>query len=339
MKKRLGLILIFAILVFLVTTCLALHFVASQTSRSSKYFLKTAYSAFTKNSYQNQSKVQFLVLGLDNRDDSLEKTITTDTVMLVSINQSQSNIKIVSVPRDLWVYDLKIKINGIYPLSLEQPAPFTYLKANFEKIFDQKIDSVIVITTDNLIDFVKIIGGVDVYLDKGFKDEQYPNPEYIKSPSSQIPIYATIEFPSGINHLNADNITQFVRSRKSSEDPAEGGTDLGRIQRQQILIEAILAKVKQKEFFQNYRNLITLYNFWNQKLTTNLTDVDLLSLGINLKDKLPHLTFQRFSPPVGKTAKDGVIYHPLVFPNRQWVFLPVGPDYQKLKTFIKDSLD
>jgi LCP family protein required for cell wall assembly len=339
MKIKLSLIIISIILVFFFSSLLFLYYLSSLTSQSPKYFIKTAYSAFKNNSYQNQEKVQVLILGLDSRNDTLEKTITTDTVMLVSINQSQGNIKIISLPRDLWITDLKTKLNGIYPLSQTQPAPFTFLKNNFEKIFDQKIDGIVIITTDNLIDFVKIIGGVDVYLEKGFKDEQYPNPDYIKNPSSKIPVYITVEFPSGVNHLSADNITQFVRSRKSSDNPADGGTDLGRIQRQQILIEAILAKVKQKEFFQNYYNLITLYNFWNQQFSTNLSDINLLSLGINLKDKLADISFQRFSPPVGETAKEGAIYHPAVFINRQWVFLPVDSNYQKLKTFIKEALN
>lgn len=339
MKIKHLLPVVIALSILLIAIYLVLRSLASQISRSPKYLLQTAVSVLKNNSYPNQSKVQFLVLGLDRRDDWLEKSITTDTVILISIDQAQGRIKLLSIPRDLWIYDLKTKINGIYPLSQEQSAPFSYLKNNFQKILDQKIDGIIVITTDNLIDFVKIIGGVDVYLDRGFKDEQYPNPEYIKNPSPQTPVYITVEFPSGANHLDGDNITQFVRSRKSAETAVEGGTDLGRIQRQQALFEAIFAKIKQPKFFQNYRHLINLYNFWNQKITTDITDVNLISLGVNLQDKLSGLSLQRFNPPVGKTAKDGVIYHPLFFQNRQWVFLPVDPDYQKLKNFIKDSLN
>jgi anionic cell wall polymer biosynthesis LytR-Cps2A-Psr (LCP) family protein len=203
----------------------------------------------------------------------------------------------------------------------------------------QKIDRTIVITTQNLIDLVRLVGGVDVYLDKGFKDEQYPNPEYIANPSTKIPMYQTIEFPQGNVHLNETNITEFVRSRKSADTANLGGTDIGRIERQQLVIDALLTKLKSPNFYRQPQNIFNLYNFFHSDLQTNLTDGDLFSLGLKTYRQLNQITLNKINLTTGENPKTDLLYHPQTFINQQWVFIPQDKDYSRFRQFIAGSLD
>lgn len=318
-----------------------LNNIVKKTGKDIPYFINTTKAVYQNNPYQNSKNINILVLGLDKRDDSLEKTQTTDTIIFASVNTKSGDVNLISLPRDLWDYELKMKINGIYPLSLEKENSFSFLQSEFEKIVGQKIDKTIVITTDNLIDMIKTINGVDVVLENGFIDDQYPNPDYVANPKSGAPIYKTIQFPAGLNHLDESNITEFVRSRKSAETAAQGGTDIGRIVRQQLLIEAIMSKIKSPQFLSNYHNLINLYNFWQKEISTNISDSDLIAIGLKIGNNAKNIKLNKINIPIGNNLKEGIIYHPETTRfTKQWIYIPIGENnYSKLHEFIFSSLN
>ena len=275
----------------------------------------------------------FMILGLDPRNDILEKTNTTDTIMLARLD-SNWQLSLISIPRDLWYYPINAKINQIYPLSTKQPTLFPYIQNNFSDLTNLPIDRTIIVTTQNLEKFADLIGGVDVYLDHGFTDKQYPNPEYVKNPSAKIPIYITVNYPSGINHLDSTNIAPFVRSRHSAETAAEGGTDIGRTIRQQLLIEAIIKKIRSPEIIRNPSKLLSFYNFWHQEIQSNFTDLDFASLILSGKTKVLNLKINKIEIPTGEDKNSDILYHPQSFINPQWVFLPQDEKYLAFQKFI-----
>lgn len=343
MKLRLlKLFFIFALFVFFLGSTILLTFayfftrLASDVHLPPKELASMIYRAFSQDQFTDPTNI--LILGLDERDDALEHAKTTDTIMLAAIIPKTSPvIKIISIPRDLWVYSLGTKINQIYPDSLERPHPNQYVISNFQKITGQKIDKLVILTTQDLIEFINIIGGVDVNLPYAFKDDMYPNPDYINHPSPDTPIYKTIEFSQGINRIDQTNVTEFVRSRKGSDDPATGGTDLGRIARQQLLIQAIIDKFKDPHSF-TYQQVIGLINFFQQGLQTTLTLEDLFVIASRLMPHLESLSIEKYSLPVKEYATEGVIYHPPTFINRQWVFLPIDKNYAQVHQFIQETL-
>jgi len=328
----------FFLLIFLVILSLSLF--SRSINKSPNYLIETIYSSIKNNPYESKDKINFLILGLDKRDDALEKTTTTDTIIFASLNLKTFKLNLISTPRDLWFYDLETKINGLYPMSLESKEDkFDFLKSNFSKLYGQPLDHIIIFTTDNLINFVNLIGGVDVNLEKGFIDDQYPNQAYVDNPSPSIPIYKTIEFPSGLIHLDKSNITEFVRSRKSAETAQDGGTDIGRIQRQQLLIEAILNKIKSGELIANEDQLKNLYSFWNKEISKTLSDIDALQIILALNENIRKISLNKIEIPIGLTAKDGIIYHPLKFINKQWVYITADDKYQSFQEFIQNSIN
>lgn len=304
------------------------------------YFFKITASSLRQNQYSQNQTINFVFLGLDPRDDSLEKTEVTDTIIFSSLNLKDSKISLVSLPRDLWFYPDNSKINQIYPLAKSKTdQPFPQIKEKFSYLTGQKITHVVVFTTDNLAKLVNILGGVDVYLEQGFKDDQYPNPEYIKNPSPSIPVYITVEFPSGNIHLDKSNVSQFVRSRKGSDLVENGGTDIARIKRQQLLIESILNKLKSTSPVTAVKLFPPLYQFFHQELSSTLSDQDLSDIVFSLGPNIKNLSLQKTDLPIGLSPKDtGVIYYPGRLYQRQWVYLPRDKDYSSLQLFINQSL-
>ncbi|MFA6518951.1 MAG: LCP family protein [Candidatus Shapirobacteria bacterium] len=274
-----------------------------------------------------------LLLGLDPRDDSIEKTMTTDTIIFASFNFEKRHLSIISLPRDLWSYSTTTKINQIYPDSLKPTPNWDQVKQEFTYITGQKINDIVVITTENLTNLITVLGGVTVNLKNGFIDKSYPNPEYIKNPSPRIPIYITIEFPPGDNLINSSNIVPFTRSRKSSDNPLLGGTDLGRIERQQLLIEAI-SKQSLSPSNLKFNRLNQLYRFWKSLLIT-IEDRTIFALSLKFVFSSPvstPITLHRY-------VLNDLIYHPDKFTTPAWVFLPKGEDYQEIHQFIQKQIN
>ena len=334
-------IFIFSV-IFLVTLFISVtsSIISRSIGKNPTYLIETVYDSVKSNPYQSKDNINFLILGLDERNDILEKTETTDTIIFASLNLKTFKLNLISTPRDLWFYEKNVKINGLYPLSLvSDQNKFDYLKTNFETLYGQPIDHVVIITTKNLINFVNVIGGIDVYLEKGFTDNQYPSQAYIDNPIPSIPMYTTISFPSGWNHLDASNITQFVRSRKGAETAAEGGTDIGRIERQQVLVDAILNKAKSGKLITTADQLKNLYFFW-QDISKTLSDRDALQIVLVSKKNLLNISLNKIEIPIGTNATDGVIYHPEELKaTKQWVFITNDDKYQSLHQFIKTSLN
>lgn len=332
---------IIKILTIITLFFLFLSFIFSRfIGKTPVYLVDTIYDSIKDNPYKNQEKINFLILGLDERNDALEKTQTTDTIIFASLNLKTFKLNLISTPRDLWFYEKSVKVNNLYPLSLEsEQDKFTFLKSNFETLYGQSIDHIIIVTTKNLIDFVNIIGGVDVYLEKGFIDDQYPNPEYIKNPTSSIPVYKTISFPSGWNHLDSTNITEFVRSRKSADTAAAGGTDIGRIERQQLLIQVIMDKIKSGKLITNQNQIKSLYNFWDTQISKTISDSNALQIALVLNKNLTNISLNKIDIPIGTDTKDGIIYHPLKNKfTKQWIFITNDDKYQSLWQFVSEKI-
>ena len=252
--------------------------------------------------------VNFLVLGMDPRHDSLEKNETTDTILLTNLSIKNNKITTISIPRDLWVYQYHRKVNNLFPYFKYETASPNYLQDinnTLTQIIGQKIDFDVVVTTASLRQLMDIIGGVDLYLPQGFIDDQFPNPEYIASPSASTPIYKTVAFATGEIHLDSSNVTDFIRSRHASNDPATGGTDIGRIYHQQLFFDA------------NYQVLAIL---------------------IKILPNYHQLTILKSVVPIKNATSSGVIYYPGKFTELQWAYIPTESDYQSLKTYFSQVL-
>jgi len=334
MKKYVLIALSILLLLFIIII-LSFVYLAKKTNQPLFYFPKTLISSLS--SPPSPDNLNFVILGVDKRDDWLEKTQTTDTIILSQVDFKEFKLHLLSLPRDLWSYFIDAKINQIYPNSLEKgndSEKFSYIEQNFASISGQPIDNVLILSTQNLKELADILGGVDIYLEKGFIDEQYPNQEYIDNPSPDTPIYKTVEFKSGWLHLDGSNISEFVRSRKSADTVQNGGTDLGRIERQQQLINALIDKLK-GSLSEKPMIVFDLYNYW-KNLEHNFSDTELISYLLKHRQKLINIQIVRHPISIGEDPSVNLIYHPTKFINSQWVYLPQDPDYISLHQYISE---
>lgn len=259
--------------------------------------LKDIYSAVytPKGSGSTLPKVKdvYSILVLGYAGGTHDGPFLTDTMMIVRIDLKQKKILLVSIPRDLWVKlptksgnDLHTKVNTIYQRELfikeDSDIDPKYLGSKQDAEFAKHIISEISgIPIDNYaaIDFagftraIDLLGGVDVQVPKTFDDPEYPLdgkendlcgkseediPEFekiaTKSASSAYPCrYEILHFDAGKNHMDGSRALKFVRSRHSKED----GTDFGRAERQQLLLEGIRDKVLSVAFIPKIIPFIT----------------------------------------------------------------------------------
>ncbi len=336
-----GLITVFIIVFCLFTIFKSANNFVAKTGKDLLYFYKNAQNVKTKNNFQGYEQLNILLLGLDSYDVRPGVDINSDTILLTNINFTSKKISLISLPRDLWSFDQNTKINRLYDYAIKNNKDLDFVKEEFSKVYGQKIDKVMVLDIDNILSFVKIIGPLEIDMENDYKDEQYPNPEYELNPRSGAPVYTTVEFKKGINIIDEKNILPFVRSRKGSDFIQAGGTDLGRINRQQKVIDAILQKSKNSEFWLQPQKYIDLYNLWQKDIKTDVTDSDIMSLISLTIENINQYKSKKINLPISEIIKeDTIIYHPKkVAFTKQWIYLPVGnTNYNSIHEFINKSL-
>jgi len=181
-----------------------------------------------KNPYR-KSYLTFLVLGLDQRPG--ENSLLTDTILLVVINTQTGNYLLFSIPRDLWLDDLKTKINALYYYGQKKdPDDGTQLvKKRLEEILDWPVNYTVLLGMNQIKELVDLVGGIEIEVERGFVDQEFPKDDG----SGEV---MTVEFKPGRQIFDGGRALQFMRSRKS-KDPIEG-TDEARQRRQKKVILA-----------------------------------------------------------------------------------------------------
>jgi len=277
-----------------------------------------------------KDKYRFLVLGLDQRQDELEQTMLTDTIMLVSFDRGKREVKLVSLPRDWWSEEWETKINAFWFYAQQEDDRWEWFKARMGEVLGTEVDGVLVLDQEFLVGLVGAVGGVEVNLSEGFIDEEYPNPDYVASPGAEVEMYKRVEFRAGENFLDGEQVLEFVRSRKGSDLAEGGGTDLGRATRQQLLVEAFLKKFMGEGLWRQPCVLGELYELWRRGVESDWSESDWVALGWGLWPKFG-FSLLRTDLPVGE---EGLLYHPVMGVKGQWVWLP--KDQVVVESFFKE---
>ncbi len=288
-----------------------------------------------KPQFANKS-INFLLLGLDRRNDSLEKTILTDSIVIASLNTGTSQVKLVPLPRDLWIDKYKSKINSLYYFGeIYQNGGLPFATQAISEISGQRIDYTFIIDYFQLKELVDILGGVDVVVDKAFTDEEYPNPNLPNNP--QEPPFITISFETGPTHLSGEQALQFVRSRHST-DP-EVGSDTSRNARQMTLFNSLIDKTASKQTALDPVKVGKLYKFWKEQIQTTILEEELLSIAMTLDTTKAITVSSKAIPSITETT-GAILVHPPISRKylSAWVFIPRDPTLKEFQDFIAQAL-
>lgn len=189
--------------------------------------------------------INIYISGSDSRSGLIEASSRTDVNMIMTINPKERKILLTSIPRDYYVklhgtsgYKDKLTHSGIYGIEMS--------KHTLEDLFNIKIDYVVKVGFQSVIDIVDLIGGIDIISDSTFTThckDGGAEQTYIKE---------------GLNHLTGPQALSYARERYAY---IEG--DNHRIQNQQQVLEAIITSsfknkniiIKYKEFLESFKNL------------------------------------------------------------------------------------
>ena len=294
------------------------------------------------------NKINFLLLGIAG--GTHDGPSLTDTIIFASIDTTQNKVVLVSVPRDLWIEDIKARINVAYA-----KGGISMAKGAVYKVVGQSIDYVVRVDFEGFEKAIDLLGGVEVDVLYAFDDYEYPivgkenDPcghmdeelDALATASSQLEAfpcrYTHLHFDKGLQHMDGVTALKFVRSRHGK---GEEGTDFGRSKRQAELIKAVRDKVFSVETFLNPAKIFSLYNVIKNSIDTNIKEEefdDFIKLANDMKDA----SIQNIVLDYGDEEKDrpGLLIYPRASDvyNNEWVLIPrVGNnDFSEIQKYIE----
>ncbi|WP_442816739.1 LCP family protein [Streptomyces sp. NBC_01304] len=240
-----------------------------------------------------------LLVGTDGRDKITEEERRkyrlggapchcTDTIMIVHISEDRDRASVVSLPRDSYAEapahtDMNsgekhhmhpIKINAAYA----EGGPNLTVRT-IEHMTKVKIDHYLEVDFSSFMKTVDVLGGVEICTIRPMKDS-----------------YTGLDLSAGTHRLNGGEALQYVRSRH-----IDGAADLGRMQRQQRFLAAIIAKATSSGVLLNpvkFRN-VTKTVLGSVRADKSFGMDDMLDLGRAMRSFTP-ASSEFTSVPIGK---------------------------------------
>ncbi len=215
--------------------------------------------------YSNPNQVNILLIGIDARANEDDEDSRSDTMMLVTIDNVNGQIKLTSFLRDSYVEiagkNWNEKLNAAYFRGGVQ-----MLSDTLELNFKVDIQYYVLVNFEIFTTIVDMLGGINV--DVTQKESDY----VATSKKPNIPV----EIPAGEDVLlNGEQALWYARIRKLD-------SDFMRTKRQRKVITAMVDKALTKDFSE----LLELAEAVIPLVKTNLTSEEFMSLGLNaLKDK------------------------------------------------------
>jgi LCP family protein required for cell wall assembly len=209
-----------------------------------------------------------LVLGSQTRDgqtgvnlgnSSKLGTDISDTAMLVHISAEKKWAVVVSIPRDLLVPrpqcqgrtdpNLTVPASGadMFDLAMNLGGPACAV-STVEQMTGMRVDHFVELTFNAFQELTSAVGGVQVC---------------VPPPGINDPYYSGLVLDAGLHTVTGAQALEFVRDRHG----VGNGTDLGRIQYQQMFASSLLTKLTSDGTLSNPATLLNIAN----AVTSNLT--------------------------------------------------------------------
>lgn len=206
-----------------------------------------------------------LLMGIDSTDEVLAKNAVAngDSLILITFNPKTLNATMLSIPRDSYVPI------ACWPSKDENKITHAAAYGNdcmintIEDFFDVNIDYYAKINFKGLVKLVDALGGIDVDV-----------PQDLCTDNSNREVEICIH--EGRQHLNGEEALVLSRNRKQLING-----DFGRGQNQQLVIQAMLEKIKSLRSVNQFTNVL---NTVANSLDTNLTTKQILSFYSITKD-------------------------------------------------------
>jgi len=193
----------------------------------------------------------FILLGSDQRPDASD--FRTDILIVVALS-SDGSVRLISFPRDLWVYlpgRFMQRIN-----TAQEYGGFSLLQSTFQYNFGFTPQSYMLTNFEGFQSIVDILGGIDVVVGQTYHDAR----------EGYFPQGFTVK--AGLVHMDGDTALWYSRSRESTGD-------LDRLRRSQEVLVGIGSKLLS---LIGLTRVPQLYQALRGSVVTDLTLQDALDL-------------------------------------------------------------
>lgn len=261
------------------------------------FYVYSKMSKIQRDSTQNENIVKneevetvrgyrnVVLFGVDSRENALEKSTHSDTIVIASINNKTKDVRIASVYRDTYVnipdrneFD---KINAAY-----FRGGYALALSTININFDLDLKEYVTVNFEAVVNAIDLLGGLTI-------DVQENEVKYVNGYTRELNRINHTSVPGikspGTQLLNGTQATAWSRIRYTS------GGDFKRTERQRIVIEKIFEKVKHSDLSTINKFIDTMF----PKIYTNLGTVDLLRLA---KDVLSYNIVDQTGFPFDKEA-------------------------------------
>lgn len=213
-----------------------------------------------------EDNVSLLIIGVDDSEErGFEEGSRSDTLMLATFNKKKENVKLLTIPRDSYVYVPEVgyhtKINHAHAYG----GPTATIDA-VESFLNVPVDYYIRLNFEAFVETVDTLGGIE-----------YDVPYEMQEPDSNDKKNAIHLLP-GFQNLNGEEALALARTRKYDSDIARG-------KRQQEIIKTI---VKEASSASSVFKLDDLMEVVGKNMTTNLSFKEMRSfISYGLKKSIP----------------------------------------------------
>jgi|GEM_PF-239504 len=283
--------------------------------------------SFGKDLKKDDTKqTNFLLVGVGGYEH--DGSNLTDTIMIASLNAKDKTVKMISLPRDLYIDNKQSggeRINKIYDTYLHKyknsPIAMTKLAEEITAILGVPIHYTVKVNFNGFVKIVDAIGGVTVDVENSIHDPYYPKGETI--------YFETFDLAAGLQKLDGATALKYARSRKTT-------SDFDRAKRQQSLMSAIKEQALNINLLTDPGKIQALYNSIADSIETNLSISEIIELAKIAKD-IPKDSIQSRVISDDFTSCGGFLYPP----NRDYfagasVLLPAGNNFDEIKKFSQN---
>ena len=231
----------------------------------------------------SQDRINIMVMGLDRRAREGDIPTRTDTLFVVTVDPKTRSTGILGIPRDLWVSipgkgggSYQDRINTAYVAGENAKYPGGGVGLLKQVLgadpFNIKIDKYVIIDLKGFEAIIDDLGGIDVDVPDEVYDPYYSETEL---PGDYFPVHV---YP-GVQHMDGKHALAYARVRFNSDD-------LDRIQRQQRVIFAAIAKANSLNVL---KNAPSLWSKYKDTVKTDVADYEIpkyAGLAYDVKDNI-----------------------------------------------------
>lgn len=224
---------------------------------------------------QKPDKETILLLGAGGKNH--DGGGLTDTIMIAQILNKEKKIHLISLPRDMLVFDKKgnySKLNAVYIDAIAEgkteSESIIILQDKITEITGITFDHYAEVDFDGFVSLVDKLEGIEVDVKEIIDDPYYPGPNYS---------YQRFTIQPGVQTLNGETALKYARSRYTSK-----GGDLDRSRRQQQILSNVKDKIFNLNPILDAPKIVSLLGIAKDSLKTDLSLKDMKDFYDTYKD-------------------------------------------------------